>query len=126
MMTTFTFSDGTTVTIPGALVAQQTATAEESRAGVAQHNLRCLDCGAFEALAKRGAHTVIRHTRRCETPDAQIVRSVAAATVATPGPSAAEFRRAARDGEAGRYEGDLVGAVACGLISPSDAMNRDF
>ena len=69
----------------------------------------------------------IRHRSHCSTPKAQPEEKKV--SVAKKGVSAAKLKELARNGEiahAGLTEDEIAGSVSCGLISMSEAMNRDF
>jgi hypothetical protein len=84
-------------------------------------SVSCDDCGVWEYLG-RG----IRHSRRCGCRTLQATPE--AVTPVAPKSSRSEILSAARDGSlsavASEYEVDQM--LACGAISVSAAMNRDF
>lgn len=86
----------------------------------------CNDCRAWEHVGKP-----LRHSKRCATPRAQPDFDPNRCTTKGDRKTLSHVRdieRAAKAGEiatTGLSEDEIVGAVNAGVISMSDAMNRD-
>ena len=102
--------------IPATLELVLVLSAADSRNGRDHHNVRCRSCMAFEGLEKSGENTILRHTRRCGTPDAQISRG----TPDAPLPVRSDATRRAEMEFA-----DHSWAIRGGATAMSRAMNRD-
>lgn len=86
----------------------------------------CIDCGGWSHEGQ-----AIKHSKRCATPTAQPARFDEPKTPSERKAQrdAREIKRLAEQGEiakAGLTEDEIVDAVNQGLITMSDAMNRDF
>lgn len=88
--------------------------------------VRCCSCKRWERQDKGGR---IRHASYCETPDLQWTAPVAAPAAETAlAEKVSRNRRAIREGaiSAVLSDDEIVEAVKLGLVSNSDALNRDF
>jgi hypothetical protein len=95
----------------------------------ADNRIRCTDCGRW--IHVDGAQSRITHSSRCDAnAQPEIAEARPAAVVAVCSSrrvSQAEFVRAAKNGTISLVatEEEIIKAVKSGLITMSDAMNRD-